>query len=58
MNIESLKYFLSVEKYNSFSLAAEELCISQSSLSKHIKKIRKVNFNCVLFWKDVLAMLS
>lgn len=41
MNIESLKYFLSVEKYNSFSLAAEELCISQSSLSKHIKKIRK-----------------
>ena len=48
MNIESLKYFLSVEKYNSFSLAAEELCISQSSLSKHIKKL-EVELNCVLF---------
>ena len=48
MNIESLKYFLSVEKYNSFSLAAEELCISQSSLSKHIKKLES-ELNCVLF---------
>lgn len=48
MNIESLKYFLSVEKYNSFSLAAEELCISQSSLSKHIKKL-ETELNCVLF---------
>ena len=48
MNIESLKYFLAVEKYNSFSLAAEELCISQSSLSKHIKKL-ETELNCVLF---------
>ena len=48
MNIESLKYFLAVEKYNSFSLAAEELCISQSSLSKHIKKL-EIELNCVLF---------
>ena len=48
MNIESLKYFLSVEKYNSFSLAAEELCISQYSLSKHIKKLES-ELNCVLF---------
>ena len=48
MNIESLKYFLSVEKYNSFSLASEELCISQSSLSKHIKKL-ETELNCVIF---------
>lgn len=48
MNIESLKYFLTVEKYTSFSLAAEKLCISQSSLSKHIKKLEK-ELNCVLF---------
>ena len=48
MNIESLKYFLSVEKYNSFSLAAEELCISQSSLSKHVKKL-EAELNCMLF---------
>ena len=48
MNIESLKYFLTLEKYNSFSLAAEELCISQSSLSKHIKKL-ETELNCKLF---------
>ena len=48
MNIESLKYFLTVEKNNSFSLAAEELCISQSSLSKHIKKL-ETELNCILF---------
>lgn len=48
MNIETLKYFLSIEKYNSFSLASEELCISQSSLSKHIKKLEN-ELNCVLF---------
>ena len=48
MNIESLKYFLTVEKFNSFSLAAEELCISQSSLSKHIKKL-EAELNCKLF---------
>lgn len=48
MNIETLKYFLEVEKHNSFSMAAEELCISQSSLSKHIKKLEK-ELNCKLF---------
>lgn len=48
MNIESLKYFLNIEKYNSFSLAAEELCISQSALSKHIKKL-ETELNCKLF---------
>ena len=48
MNIESLKYFLSVEKYNSFSLASEKLCISQSSLYKHIKKL-ETELNCVIF---------
>ncbi len=48
MNIESLKYFLTVEKFNSFSLASEELCISQSSLSKHIKKL-ETELNCKLF---------
>ena len=37
MDIDQLKYFVSVVKYNSFTLASEQLCISQSSLSKHIK---------------------
>ena len=37
MDIDQLKYFVAVVKYNSFTLASEQLCISQSSLSKHIK---------------------
>lgn len=56
MNVESLKHFLTLEKYNSFSLAAEELCISQSSLSKHIKKL-ETNL-IVNFLKDVPDMLN
>lgn len=48
MNIESLKYFLCIIKHNSFSLAAEELCISQSAISKHVKKL-ETELNCVLF---------
>jgi LysR family transcriptional activator of glutamate synthase operon len=39
MEIVQLKYFLTLVKYRHFSLAAEELCISQSSLSKHIKSL-------------------
>jgi len=39
MDINGLKYFIAVVKYNSFTLASQELCISQSSLSKHIKSI-------------------
>ncbi|MGG7144803.1 LysR substrate-binding domain-containing protein [Clostridium nigeriense] len=55
MNIESLKYFLNIEKYNSFSLAAEELCISQSSLSKHIKKL-ETELNCILFDRSTRSL--
>lgn len=39
MEIIQLKYFLTLLKYKHFTLAAEELCISQSSLSKHIKAL-------------------
>jgi LysR family transcriptional regulator, transcription activator of glutamate synthase operon len=39
MEIEQLKYFLAVVKYKSFSIAAHELSISQSSLSKRIKAL-------------------
>ncbi|WP_312093456.1 LysR family transcriptional regulator [Niallia sp.] len=41
MNIEDLRYLLAVSKYKSFSLAADEMCISQSSLSKHIKNLEE-----------------
>jgi len=47
MNIDELKYLLAVSKYKSFSLAADELCISQSSLSKHIKNLEN-EFNTIL----------
>ncbi|MDD7795403.1 LysR family transcriptional regulator [Clostridium sp. 'White wine YQ'] len=39
MEIEQLKYFLAVVKYKNFSTAAQELCISQSSLSKRLKAL-------------------
>ncbi|MCM8710317.1 LysR family transcriptional regulator [Clostridium sp. SYSU_GA19001] len=39
MEIQQLKYFLGVVKYKHFTTAAEELCISQSSLSKNIKSL-------------------
>lgn len=39
ITIDQIKYFLAINTYKSFSLAAQELCISQSSLSKQIKAL-------------------
>ena len=39
ITIDQIKYFLAINAYKSFSLAAEKLCISQSSLSKQIKSL-------------------
>lgn len=39
MTFEQFSYFLAVAKHGSFSLAADELFISQSSLSKQIKAL-------------------
>ena len=36
MTIEQLQYFQAIQKFMSFSLAAEDMCISQSSISKQI----------------------
>lgn len=41
MNIIHLENFLAIVKYKSFSAAALELCITQSSLSKHIMALEK-----------------
>lgn len=48
ITIEQLKYFLAVEKYKNFSVASHELCISQSSLSKHIKALEN-ELDTILF---------
>lgn len=39
ITLEQIKYFLAIDTYKNFSLAAQELCISQSSLSKQIKAL-------------------
>lgn len=41
MTFEQLKSFLAVVKHNHFTLASQELFISQSSISKHIKSLEK-----------------
>ena len=41
MTFEQLKSFLAIVKYNHFNLASQELYISQSSISKHIKSLEK-----------------
>ncbi len=39
MEIHQLEYVLAVEKYLNFSLAADEICVSQPTLSHQIKKL-------------------
>ena len=41
MTFEQIKSFLAIVKYNHFTLASQELYISQSSISKHIKALEK-----------------
>lgn len=41
MNTEYLKEFITIARLSSFSRASEELCISQSSLSKHIAALEQ-----------------
>jgi LysR family transcriptional activator of glutamate synthase operon len=39
VEIHQLEYFLAVEKFQSFSAAALEICVSQSTLSQQIRKL-------------------
>lgn len=48
ITIEQLTYFLRLSEFKNFSLASHELCISQSSLSKHIKALEN-ELNATLF---------
>ncbi len=48
MDIHHLKVFASVYKHKSFSIAAEELNLTQPTVSDHIKAL-EVELNCKLF---------
>ncbi|MBP2112475.1 LysR family transcriptional regulator [Paenibacillus silagei] len=48
MTIAQLQYFLTIRKYLSFSSAADELCITQSAISKQIKSLEG-ELNTLLF---------
>lgn len=48
ITIDQIKYFLAINRFKSFSIAAEELCISQSSLSKQIKAL-EIELDTCLF---------
>lgn len=48
MELKQLEYFLRVAETGNFSIAAEELYISQSSLSKHMIALEK-ELGCALF---------
>lgn len=48
ITIEQIQYFLAIKEFNGFSPAANELCISQSSLSKQIKAL-ETELDTVLF---------
>lgn len=48
MTIAQLQYFLTIRKYLSFSNAADELCITQSAISKQIKSLEG-ELNTLLF---------
>ena len=39
MDIENIRYVIAISKYRSYTLAAEEMAISESSLSKRIQKL-------------------
>lgn len=51
MTIDQIQYFLELDKYKNFSIAADELCISQSSLSKQIKSLEN-ELNLILFKRN------
>ena len=55
ITIEQIHYFLAIYKYNNFSLAAHELCISQSSLSKQIKAL-EAELDTMLFSRSSRAI--
>lgn len=48
MDIHHLKIFVSVYKNKSFTRASEDLCISQPTISEHIKNLEN-SLNCRLF---------
>ncbi len=50
--LDSLKVFESAARHLSFSLAAEELCITKGAISYQIRKLEE-NIDCALFKRSV-----
>jgi len=53
--LQSLVFFEAAARHNSFTKAAEELCISQSAVSKQIKQLEDF-LNIKLFYRGSLAL--
>lgn len=53
--LQSLAFFEAAARHNSFTKAAEELCISQSAVSKQIKQLEDF-LNTKLFYRSPLAL--
>ncbi|WP_338763973.1 LysR family transcriptional regulator [Bernardetia sp. ABR2-2B] len=51
MNIQFLKYFITLAETNNFTQAAEKNHVVQSAFSSGIKKLEE-NLNCTLFFRD------
>ena len=49
MNFQELDYVLAIDKYKSYSKAAEKLFITQSALNKYIKNLES-QLNVKLFY--------
>ncbi len=56
MTLDQLKYFLAIYNLKSFSKASEELCISQSSISKQIKSLEN-ELNITLFKRTTRSLI-
>lgn len=56
MNFSQLKYIIAVEKYRSFSRAAEECDVAQSTLSKEIQRLEQ-EFDIIIFDRSRLPII-
>ncbi len=48
-SLNSLKFFYYIAHYESVTVAAEKLCVTQSAVSKQLKNLEET-LGCVLIW--------
>ena len=41
MDLRALRYFIETVRHNSFTLAAEQLCVTQSTVSKMLRQLEE-----------------